>query len=367
MKGKNMPIYKTKNNTYYVRIYQNGKQKTKRGFKTKKQAEQYEAALILQNEDTLQKIENKEPGIRFKSIYEKFMQLEKKRLKSSTYYNNKYIMDKNILKYFKSKNINTITVEILDDWYQEISKLNFTHKYKNRLLGMLNNIFEYATLYYNLENKVKYLPSFTNNKIAKTTNNKIYTLEQFRKFENSIINDVRKTFFQLLFYTGLRIGEARALTWNDVDFSNNAISINKAAAKVKGGDTILPPKTLNSIRRVFIPKTLYNSLEALYERKKRELLGFKESWFIFGDVKMISQTTVDRWNREAAQKSNLFRIKIHAFRHSYITMMILKGIEPKILQKQVGHSSISTTLDIYTHISEEIQKKKVLNIFDEEE
>lgn len=79
---------------------------------------------------------------------------------------------------------------------------------------------------------------------------------------------------------------------------------------------------------------------------------------------MISKTTIDRWNRKTASNSNIFRIKIHNFRHSYITMMFNEGIAPKIIQKQVGHSSISTTLDIYTHLKEEKRKKEILNTLD---
>lgn len=178
------------------------------------------------------------------------------------------MIEKNILKFFGSKKIKNINIELINSWYDHINKLDVTYKYKNRLLRLLSKIFDFASLYYNIENKVKFLPNFTNIKVEDMMDDRIYNIQQFKQFISSIEIYEIKVFFETLFYTGIRVGEIRALTWKDINFSESSIRINKAAAKIKGGDIITPPKTSNSIRNVFIPKILSNSLQALYDRKK---------------------------------------------------------------------------------------------------
>ena len=112
-----------------------------------------------------------------------------------------------------------------------------------------------------------------------------WTYEEFAKFISVEKNLTYKCLFKILYYCGLRKGEARALNWNDIDFINNTVKINKGLSDNVNGKTyiITSPKTLTSNRTLPLPKGLVNDLKKLKE-KAMEFTNFKEDWFIFGNA-----------------------------------------------------------------------------------
>ena len=85
---------------------------------------------------------------------------------------------------------------------------------------------------------------------------------------------------------------------------------------------------------------------------------FSNDYFIFGGLKPLSPTTIDRYKEIAFKKANLPSITQHEFRHSYATRKIHKKVPIDFVSRSMGHSNVSTTLDIYLH-----QEKNTINVF----
>ena len=150
----------------------------------------------------------------------------------------------------------------------------------------------------------------------------------------------------LLAYTGLRWGEATALRVCDVDLARRRIDVRRAYADVGGHLVLGSPKSHQS-RTVPIPRFLASELSELAEHKKAEDLLFT--------TPSGTPLRMPNWRRDAfhparsrAGISN--QLRVHDLRHTAASLMIQAGYPPKMLQEIMGHASITTTLDLYSHL-----------------
>jgi integrase len=158
-----------------------------------------------------------------------------------------------------------------------------------------------------------------------------------------------------LLYTGIRRGEALALTWNDIDLNNRTISINKAAYFNGNQMDIKTPKTKAGNRIIPIPDELY---EALKKAKKTSTSvfnlntqsAFKRMWDSF-------MTTANKIAGGNSKIKAIERITPHMLRHTYATILYNAGVDIKSSQELLGHSDIKTTLQIYTHLEDKKRKE----------
>ncbi len=178
-----------------------------------------------------------------------------------------------------------------------------------------------------------------------------FTYEEFQKFISVIDEFNYKTFFEVLYYLGLRQGEATALTWNDINFNKKEVSINKTlTTKLKGQlYTVSSPKTPSSNRTLPIPNKLLESLKKLKEDAKKKKY-FNNNWFVFGDELPFRETTIQKRKNTFCKLAGVKQIRIHDFRHSTASFLINSGASIVLVSKYLGHSKVSTTLDTYTHL-----------------
>ena len=173
-----------------------------------------------------------------------------------------------------------------------------------------------------------------------------------------------KTFFETLYYLGLRQGEATALTWNDISFTKKEVSINKTlTTKLKGQlYTISSPKTVNSNRTLPIPLKLLKSYERLKEQAKTKKY-YNDNWFVFGNELPFRETTIQMRKNKYCKLAGVKQIRIHDFRHSCASFLINNGASIVLVSKYLGHSKISVTLDIYTHLykNELLEVSKIID------
>lgn len=160
----------------------------------------------------------------------------------------------------------------------------------------------------------------------------------------------------VLHFTGLRPGEAMALYFKDI--SNGYIKVSKTIDS-HGKRNLTTPKTLSSNRLVAIDKKLEKDLlklKAIYINKGIE---YNDNLFIFGGNKLIYPSTINRRKLEACKKFNVRPITLHQFRHSHATLLINNKIPATEVSRRLGHSNVSTTLNVYCH-SDLTQEKRVL-------
>jgi len=158
------------------------------------------------------------------------------------------------------------------------------------------------------------------------------------------------TLFLLLARTGVRIGEALGLKWGDIDFQGRFIDVKRTYTKKR----ITPTKSSNT-RRVDMSLQLKKSLKAhkVKAKKKGFALGLGDTPEYVFTNRLGSFIDVNNWRRrifnKALEKAELRKVRIHDIRHSYATIRIAKGDNIADVSKQLGHSSVKITMDIYYH------------------
>jgi len=170
--------------------------------------------------------------------------------------------------------------------------------------------------------------------------------------------------FCLALYTGMRRSELLALRWHDVDFLMCNIYINRSLHHLKNGTYVFTePKTTKSRRSISLSPS---AILILGEHKRNqevltEMIGGKlaDDGLVFATLEgdPLRPNTITRAWTTLATHAGLKVIRLHDARHTHASLMLKQGIHPKIVQERLGHSSISMTLDTYSHVAPGLQQK----------
>ena len=316
------------------------KKSTKRGFATKREAEEW-LRNFLQSQQA-----------DFNMNFEDFLKLYyadmEPRLREHTMRTKKYIIDLKIMPYFAQKSINSITPADIRKWQNELMMQNYSQTYLRTINNQLTAIFNYAVRYYDLKNNpCRKAGSMGKNKADEML---FWTKEEFSRFIDGIM-DKQKSYvaFMTLFWTGMRLGELLALTPADIDFENKTISISKSYQRIDGKDVITPPKTQKSNRVITVPDFLLADIK-----------DYMNSVYCLESTDRLFQVTkyfMEHEMQRGIKNSGVKRIRIHDLRHSHCALLFEMGITPLEVADRLGHERVETTLNIYAHIYPNKQKK----------
>lgn len=193
-----------------------------------------------------------------------------------------------------------------------------------------------------IKNTAKGLKLPTKNK---TTSKRALTNEEIQKIKGIELDARTKCFVFLLMYTGIRRGEALALTKNDIDFDSGVITINKnLVMKGNVSEIKYSPKTASGFRTIPILEPLKEILEQHINSIETDLL------FTTQKGETITQTSYRRMWQKFEKAIGTKEITAHIFRHNFATILYNAGVDMKSAQQILGHSNINVTLDIYTHL-----------------
>ena len=252
------------------------------------------------------------------------------------------------------------------DFYEKIGKTNYSTIYKNSVLQNFKTIFKHAEKYFNLRSDPsrfinKFKQSFEENVKKNEKEKNVWNDEEFELFINEVKKQNYRMLFILLFYTGMRLGEALALTWKD--FYDESLSINKSVTRKtnKGSYEIRQPKNASSYRIIKLGNNIALHVNAFKEKEKL-IPGFNNEWFIFGRSKPLVLASIDRIKESAIKDSGVKRIRIHDFRHSHASNLIASNVNIVAVSKRLGHSTVNMTLNIYTHLFAETEDKLIKEI-----
>lgn len=211
-------------------------------------------------------------------------------------------------------------------------------------------------------------------KLTRETKIVPFTREEEKTFLMAIKNHHLEALFVTALYSGLRQGELFALTWNDIDFENSYINVNKSYRYITdvsrngrsgGYGSVQTTKTPKSIRKVPIPKFV---VKILLEHKKNQLIQKMKYKDIYKDNNLVFcnklgaylvDSTVTRQYKNILKKNNIPEKKFHDMRHTFATRLFELGEDPKTVQELLGHSTVSMTLNTYTHVLESVKLKAV--------
>ena len=186
----------------------------------------------------------------------------------------------------------------------------------------------------------------------------IWTREEFDQFHDCLMDKrISWLAFDILFWTGIRIGELLALTFADVDLEKKIMTINKSYQRLKGQDVITSPKTPKSNRKVNIPQFLADDIR-----------DYKESLYAVEPderIIMVPKSFLEKEMRRGVKLSGVKKIRIHDLRHSHASLLIEMGFSPKEIAERLGHENIETTLNTYSHLYPDKQERMAdrLNAF----
>jgi len=147
--------------------------------------------------------------------------------------------------------------------------------------------------------------------------------------------------------TGLRLSEIFGLDWADIDFENSTITVNKSRQKNKGKMIELPCKTGSSVRKITIPISVRDML-------LRYRMNHMSNKYVFSNLDPDKGT---QWYRTWVRKSGLPVIRFHDLRHTHATVLLAEGVDIKTISKRLGHSNIGITMNVYTHVLEDLDRK----------
>lgn len=334
-----MPVYKDTNNTWFVECrYQdwNGERKRhkKRGFKTQREAKEYERSYLNKT--------HTDKHLTFKNLSELYLEDCKVRLKASTYENKVFVFNKNLIPYFGKLHIEKIKPQTVRRWQTEMIGMGYKETYLRSMHSQLSAVLNYAVKYFGLPSNPAWDCGSMGSKNADTM--QFWTVEEFDRFDKAVSDDpMSHVIFNLLFWSGMREGELLALTLNDFDFENNIIRINKTFTVLKGGiETITPPKTKKSVRDLEMPAFCME----LVKDYAAKLYGIRKTDRLFPTTKFFLGDEMTRGSDLAA----VDRIRIHDLRHSHASVLINMGVPILLISERLGHENIETTLRTYSHL-----------------
>ncbi len=262
------------------------------------------------------------------------------------------------LGHFRMDKINSGTIKNL---IQSLMNGNKNHKplgaksVKN-YISFTSSIFDYA-LHLEIISKNPYL----NAKIptVKRTQRDMYSLEEAQHFIDVLTEQaplLYQCYFILAIFSGFRRGELCGLTWDNIDYENRIITVEKALYHItKQGDVLETPKTAYSNRSLRLSDEVFELVHKLQIFYQRESIRLGTKWidtdFVFkrSDGNAISPTAPNEWLHKFCEQENLKYVVPHSSRHLNASLMINNGASVKTVQSCLGHSAASTTLDIYAH------------------
>lgn len=282
--------------------------------------------------------------MKFEDAFEEFKIYAKKRHKKQCFDTISNNIRIHVLPFFKGRVVESLTIRDILSWQDYILDKNYKNNTNKNIYCSFNSFIRYCVLNsYITTNLLSIIGCFK--KKIEVKEHHVYTFFEYLKFRKGLNNRVYRYFFDLLYFHGLRSGEAMALKFSDL--RGKKLHVCKSIQR-RGNRLLDTPKTANSDRFMSLGIILRLELFILncYYSK---CFGDSFDYFIFGGKKPLSPTSVNRYKRSACLKSHIFEITTHEFRHSFATRMIKKGVSIDKVSKYLGHSSVSITLDVYVH------------------
>ncbi len=284
----------------------------------------------------------------YSQLLNEWLSSKKKDIKEQSYIKYKNIVESYIVPIIGDYNLKILNENQITNFFNNDKIINLSLSTKRTIIYIIKNSIEFG-----VENKIIKPLNNLDIKIKKPKSKIIYLtkseqerLEQYLKRQN----DIKSIGILICLYTGIRLGEICGLKWEDIDFYNKSLSINRTVQRIKNNDInattktkkiISSPKSDASKRVIPLPSFLIELL-----RKYRSC----PDYFVLTNDTFFKDTRVyEKYFENILRKNDLRLLNFHTLRHTFATRCIESGMDIKTLSEILGHSSYHITLEIYVH------------------
>ena len=299
----------------------------------------YRAVSLLDLENVCS--EKYDEVLSFSDLIDRFLTEKHARVRCTTFDSYTGAIERFIRPCFGKMTAREITPVQVRAWQNILMTLDYKPGYLRKINSLLCSIFKYGTRFHGLFTNPAALAGPI---IARKQREEIHfwVPEEYGAFISYVKNIEKRLIFNILYWTGMRVGELQALTPSDIDLERGTISITKTYRRKGGEDIISPPKTPKSLRIIFINRSLAADIADYLSMYGPAING--------GRIFRINLQTLRRAFYKLAAIARIPRIKLHDLRHSHASYLINNNCQIVAVSDRLGHEQIETTLDTYTHI-----------------
>ena len=295
----------------------------------------------------------------FDELLDIFLAEKRVRVRQTTYISYETITRRFIRPAFGGMRVRDITPAMVRAWQNRISQLGYKPQYLRLIDCKLGTVLSYAVRFGGLTSNPAVLAG--NIGSWKTEHIQFWTLDEYRQFMTANMREDVRLAFEMLYWTGMRVGELLALTPADFDFEERSVSITKTFRRSGGRDIITPTKTKKSTRVVYVHDSLNEKVRKYIKSRAGSGTARGEDASAGIDLTVTEGTGAGRIfgftsetlygaMRRGSRQTQVKRIKLHDLRHSHASLLIEMNVTPLLIAERLGHEKVETTLNIYSHL-----------------
>ncbi len=366
------------------------KRKEKGGYKTKAECQKALREAIKQYENTGSVFISSE--ITVSDYLDYWLNEHSLNVKYSTILSYRKQIKNHIKPAIGSYKLKTVTPSLLQDFINSLFKSGCNKGTLKIISSILTFSFKKAVFPYQFikDNPAQYITLPKYDTTAKSVRERVISKEDFEKLSLACKDTEYYTPLMIMYYTGLRAGECLGLTWDNIDFHNQTLTVDKTLNPRDKNSTYYlgTPKTITSARTIYISPILVSILKKHHKKQLQNRLFYGNLYtfqyldednniileskngnkqfidFICTkeDGRVLTPTTI-RPIKRIAKKLDINDFTFHNLRHTHATMLIEAGANIKDVQTRLGHSSFATTANTYSHTTDSM-KKQTVQLFD---
>lgn len=189
------------------------------------------------------------------------------------------------------------------------------------------------------------------------------TPQEARRFLDAVVGHRLEALFTVGLALGLRQGEALGLRWADVDWDAGVIRVGHQLQRINGKLTLADTKSRSSRRTIPLPEAAARALRDHRRRQLEERVQAGDQWedgdlvFATQHGRPLDARNVTRQLHRLRQQAGLPWLTFHGLRHGYGSLLAAQGVHPRVAMELMGHSQLSLTMEIYTHVAPELARE----------
>lgn len=383
----NISVYKNQNGNWEYRLSwrdDSGKRRNttrkrdddNQTFGTKKEAQTHAERTA----EELKHSKSRTADVTFEKIWDIYLHTEAKNKAESTVIKHKSVWENHVREPFSNRGINSVTSAEIEQFLLEKYLNGYKYRYVESLLKVFCLLYgiahrhekiddtKYNKMFANRDTKVR-MPKIRQKEAAENEEIVVYSSAEIAQIAEIMRDSNLYTAFLFAYLCGLRIGEIFGLMWNDVDYANKTIRINKQLQRYNSVDYLVELKTKNSVRTVDMPQMLVEHLAAKHRDycKNKDLDSYHnyeividktdevEQKIVGGDFinrkksgELLTIRSVTFWTKEVRRKTGI-DFHFHGLRSTHLSMLASQHVPPTELQKRAGHSKFDTTMRYYVN------------------